>query len=78
MLRHDKVRPGAQFQWNTLGRDIALGTGVGLRYNLRILVLRADIGIPIHIPYATSKRGYYNVPHFGKGLCFHFAVGYPF
>lgn len=78
LLRHDKVRPGAQFQWNTLGRDIALGTGVGLRYNLRILVLRADIGIPIHIPYATSKRGYYNVPHFGKGLCFHFAVGYPF
>ncbi|MBR6601666.1 MAG: BamA/TamA family outer membrane protein [Bacteroidaceae bacterium] len=78
LLRHDEVRPGAQFRWNTLGRDLALGTGIGLRYNLRILVLRADMGIPIHIPYATGKRGYYNVPHFGKGLCFHFAVGYPF
>ena len=30
------------------------------------------------IPYATSKSGYYNVPHFVRGLCFHLGVGYPF
>lgn len=78
LLRHDEARPGSSFSWRTLGRDIAVGTGLGLRYNLRLLVLRVDAGIPIHIPYATTKRGYYNVPHFGKGLCFHFAVGYPF
>lgn len=78
LLRHDDARPGSQFKWNTLGNNIAIGTGVGLRYNLRILILRIDMGIPIHAPYHTGKHGYYNIPHFGKGLCFHFAVGYPF
>ena len=78
LLRPDADRPGAQFHWRTFGRDIALGTGFGLRYNLKVLVLRADVGIPLHIPYATAKRGYYNVPHFGRSLCLHLAVGYPF
>ena len=78
LLRKDDTRPGAQFRWDTLGRDLALGTGFGLRYNLKMLLLRCDVGVPIHIPYDTGKRGYYNVPHFGKGLCFHLGVGYPF
>ncbi|MBR5841609.1 MAG: BamA/TamA family outer membrane protein [Bacteroidaceae bacterium] len=78
LLRSDDARPGSQFRWATLGDDIALGTGFGLRYNLKMLLLRADVGIPLHIPYATSKSGYYNVPHFVKGLCFHLGVGYPF
>ena len=78
LLRDDDARPGAQFYWHTLGRDLALGTGLGLRYNLKMLLLRCDVGIPLHIPYDTGKRGYYNVPHFGKGLCFHLGVGYPF
>ena len=78
LLRADAARPGSRFRWRTLAHDLALGTGLGLRYNLKMLLLRADVGVPIHIPYATSKRGYYNVPHFGKGLCFHFGVGYPF
>ena len=78
LLRSDDARPGSQFRWATLGDDIALGTGFGLRYNLKMLLLRADVGIPLHIPYATSKSGYYNVPHFLRGLCFHFGVGYPF
>ena len=78
LLRSDDARPGSQFRWATLGDDIALGTGFGLRYNLKMLLLRADVGIPLHTPYTTSKSGYYNVPHFIRGLCFHLGVGYPF
>lgn len=78
LLRADASRPGAQLRLKTFARDIALGTGIGLRYNLRVVLLRCDIGIPLHIPYDTGKRGYYNVPHFTRGLCFHFGVGYPF
>ena len=78
LLRNDNSRPGAQLRLKTLGNDIALGTGIGLRYNLRVVLLRADVGIPLHIPYSTGKQGYYNVPHFVQGLCFHFGVGYPF
>lgn len=77
-LRNNDSRPGGEFQWKTLGKDIALGTGIGLRYNLRVLLLRCDVGVPLHIPYDTGRRGYYNIPHFMHGLCFHFGVGYPF
>lgn len=78
LLRNDENRPGAQLRWKSLGRDIALGTGIGLRYNLKVVLLRADVGIPLHIPYNTNKQGYYNVPRFAQSLCLHFGVGYPF
>lgn len=77
-LRDNDSRPGGEFQWKTFGKDIALGTGIGLRYNLRVLLLRCDVGVPLHIPYDTGRRGYYNIPHFVQGLCFHFGIGYPF
>lgn len=77
-LRDDTSRPGGQLRLKTFARDIALGTGLGLRYNLRLLLLRCDVGIPLHIPYDTGQRGYYNIPHFTRSLCFHFGVGYPF
>lgn len=77
-LRHDASRPGSQLRLKTLATDIALGTGIGFRYNLRLLLLRADIGIPLHLPYTTTRRGYYNIPHPVQSLCLHIGVGYPF
>lgn len=77
-LRDDSSHLGGQLRLKTFARDIALGTGLGLRYNLRIFLLRCDVGIPLHIPYDTGQRGYYNVPHFTRSLCFHFGIGYPF
>ena len=58
--------------------QLALGTGVGLRYDMGFLVIRLDWGLAIHCPYDTGKSGYFNVPSFGKGQTLHFAVGYPF
>jgi len=60
-------------------RQIALGTGFGLRYDLEFLVLRFDVGVALHAPYETSKKGYYNIPRFFKdGIGLNLAVGYPF
>ena len=76
-LRNDPARPGAQLTASTL-KDIALGTGFGLRYDMQFLVLRFDVGIALHAPYETSKPGFYNIEKFKDGLGFHFAIGYPF
>lgn len=78
LLRNDPARPGGKLTLSDLPKQIALGTGVGLRYDLDFLVFRLDLGIALHDPYDTGKSGYYNIPKFNDGLALHFAIGYPF
>ncbi len=79
LLHRDPARPGAQLDSRNFGREIALGTGFGLRFDISYLVLRADFGIGLHTPYPNpTRRGYYNLPRFRDGLGFHLAIGYPF
>jgi outer membrane protein assembly factor BamA len=58
--------------------QLALGTGIGLRYDLGFLVIRLDWGLAIHCPYDTGRSGYFNAPYFKNAHTLHFAVGYPF
>lgn len=78
LLRKDEARPNAEFSLNHFFDSIALGTGVGIRYDFSFLVLRLDWGIALHVPYDTGKSGYYNIPRFKDGMGLHFAIGYPF
>lgn len=78
LLKRDPNRPGGELDRKTFLNDIALGTGVGLRYDIGMLVLRGDLGIGIHAPYDTGKKGYYNMTSFKNSLAFHLAIGYPF
>ena len=74
-----------------IAKQIALGTGAGLRLDIDGLVVRLDLGIGIHAPYQTykyTKEGtpdltrpintYYNMPSFLDGLRLNFSIGYPF
>lgn len=59
--------------------DIALGTGLGLRYDLGFLVVRIDWGFAIHIPCNNGVSGYFfNVQRFSDLHTLNFAIGYPF
>lgn len=78
LLKEDPQRPGGKLSGKRFFRDLALGTGVGLRFDISMLVVRADLGIGIHAPYATGRHGYYNMESFKKSLAFHLAIGYPF
>lgn len=78
LMRSDSSCPGAQFTFKKFFDSIALGSGVGIRYDLSFLVLRLDWGIALHVPYETGKSGYYNIPRFKDGMGVHFAIGYPF
>ena len=66
------------FRLSNLPRQMALGTGFGLRYDLDFLVLRLDWGVALHAPYDTGKSGYFNINSFKHGQALHFAIGYPF
>ena len=78
LLKKDENRPGSDFKAYNFFRQLATGTGAGLRYDMEFLVLRLDLGVALHVPYDTGKSVYYNIPKFRDGLGLHFAIGYPF
>jgi hypothetical protein len=70
---------GTKLQMAKLADQLALGTGVGLRYDLGFLVVRIDWGLALHVPYTTSRSRYlFNWDHFRDAHALHFAIGYPF
>ena len=77
-LREDAIRPGAKFVLSNVAKEMALGTGIGIRYDLDFLILRLDWGIGLHVPYDTGKSGFYNIRKFSENQTLHFAIGYPF
>lgn len=78
LMRKDPSRPNGELTLKNFPKQIALGTGTGLRYDLDFLVIRLDLGVGLHDPYDTGKSGYYNIPKFKDSLALHFAIGYPF
>jgi hypothetical protein len=74
----NEIFSDSRFRLKNLFNDMALGTGVGLRYDLGFLVLRLDWGYALHVPYDTGKSGYFNVRGFKDNQTLHFAIGYPF
>lgn len=80
LLRKEEQRPGGEFRLKGLWKEIALGTGFGLRYDITYIVIRADLGVALHAPYNTGKSGYFNIRsyNFHDGLVLNLAIGYPF
>jgi hypothetical protein len=79
----------AMEQWNDMFSDckfrphkffkqLATGTGIGLRYDLEFLVLRVDWGLGLHVPYDTGRSSYFNITRFRDMHTLHIAIGYPF
>ncbi len=66
-------------------KELAVATGVGLRIDASILLLRFDLGIPLHKPYLPEgQRWVINQINFGssawrkENLVLNIAIGYPF
>ena len=77
LLKNDPLRPGGLLTGKTFLRDIALGTGVGLRVDIGMMVIRGDLGYGLHTPWYDAGRHYFNIP-FKDAFAFHLAIGYPF
>ena len=68
----------ARFRLSTFLKQMAVGTGIGLRYDLDFLVLRLDWGVGLHVPFDTERSGFYNIDSFSRYQTLNFAIGYPF
>lgn len=76
-LRDESSRPDGQLTASAIDQ-LATDCGIGLRYDLGMLVLRFDLGIPLHDPSESSARYYNPSGSFFGNLGYHLAIGYPF
>lgn len=77
LLKSDPLRPGGKLTGRNFFKDLALGTGVGLRVDIGMMVIRGDLGYGLHAPYDTGSPHYFNI-RFKDAFAFHLAIGYPF
>lgn len=78
------LRPGVEFTSHFMNQ-LAVGTGIGLRLNLTILLLRLDLGMPLREPWLPpGQRWVIDKIDFGssawrrQNLVLNIAIGYPF
>lgn len=80
----DTVFQGGKFT-KDFYKELAVGGGLGLRFDLTFLILRTDLAIPFRIPYLPDgERWVFNKINFRDpdwrrdNLVFNLAIGYPF
>jgi len=79
LLNKDENRPDAEFNFSTFTNQLAVGTGVGLRFDFSFFILRTDLGFPLRNAYATDGRHWLpSVQDVFSGFLFNLAIGYPF
>lgn len=79
LVNEDENRPGSRFDFNTFYQQLAVGTGVGLRFDFNFFVLRTDLGFPLRTPYVQDDRNWlFGTNEIWKSVLFYVAIGYPF
>ena len=84
LLNDNPNKPNSKFSKDFMN-EIAVGIGVGLRFDFSFLVLRTDFAFPIRKPYLNDgQRWVANEIAFGnaawrnENIVFNLAIGYPF
>jgi len=85
ILRKEGSRPGANFDANRFYKEIAVGAGVGLRFDFSFLLIRFDLAYKAYDPARPEGARFilsesYNLPPFDnvKNYTFNLGIGYPF
>jgi outer membrane protein assembly factor BamA len=77
----DLSQPGSQFTLRNFYKDIAVGTGVGFRFDFKFVIGRLDLGMKLRDPALTSgskwiiSRRPYN---YANDFTWVIGIGYPF
>ncbi len=77
-LRDDVLRKGGKFRFQNFYQEIAVGTGVGLRLNFKLLVLRLDGGFKLYDPSRPSGKRFVGDQLFLNKPVFSIGIDYPF
>jgi outer membrane protein assembly factor BamA len=81
LIREDSTRLGGEFRKNEFLKQLAVGTGAGLRFDFSFFVLRFDLAFPLRKP---KERWVFDEIDFGSprwrsdNFILNIAIGYPF
>lgn len=77
-LKKDETKPNGEFLIENFVDQIAIGSGLGLRWDLSFFVLRLDMAVPIKDPkYAIGNRWTFDKQPWNQ-IVANFGIGYPF
>jgi len=73
-------REGALFEWNRFYKEIAIGTGLGIRLDFNFFLIRGDFGLKLRDPALPEGKRFIPTNRGIKtnDLKFQFGIGYPF
>jgi outer membrane protein insertion porin family len=71
-------REGGKLSFQNFYREIAIGTGVGLRLNFKLLVLRLDVGLKLYDPAKPTGERFVGHQLFLNQPVFNIGIDYPF
>lgn len=78
-LRDYEEQQGGKFMLSNFFKEMAIGAGVGLRFDLSLLILRFDFGKRVYDPSRVAgNRWTFFSEGFSGNSAFYFAIGYPF
>lgn len=73
-------REGALFYLNSFYKQIAIGTGTGVRFDFNYFIFRLDLGAKLREPSQSENNGWIvgHRSYTNKDFNLNFAIGYPF
>lgn len=77
-LRDYDNQPGGLFQWNSFIKEMAVGAGIGFRFDFKFLIIRIDGGKKMYDPARLSDNPWVAFEGFRGNSAVYFAIGYPF
>lgn len=73
------------FKFNQFYKEFYIGSGLGFRFDFDYFVIRADVGVPIRVPYLSEDYNWvikdatpFKSNWIKNNIIFNIAVGYPF
>lgn len=78
-LRPSDTQPKGDFAFDRFYKEIALATGLGLRWDFDFFILRLDAGLKLYDPHRPEGHRWVSMREpIVKNVALHFAIGYPF
>jgi outer membrane protein insertion porin family len=83
LYRKNPEKPGGEFSKDFI-KQLAVGTGVGLRLDFTFFLIRFDVAFPLRKPWLVANKWVMNEIDFtnpawrGDNVIYNLAIGYPF